>query len=115
MSRFTVTIRVGSKVERDRFESLEPALTKVAEDVRGLEHEANARAVDLRIGRRFEPVQQVVARVEVAGPRRLRGGVDVRGDGSSEAYVGRLRRRLLEQRDGESACETLSRELTGRA
>jgi hypothetical protein len=62
----------------------------------------------------IEPVQQVVARLELAGPRRARGGVDVRGDGSSEAYTGRLRRRLVRQRDGESAYDALGRALRER-
>ena len=51
--------------------------------------------------RRIAPVQQVRARLELAGPSRLRAGIDVRGDGSAEAWTGWLRRQVVEQRAGE--------------
>jgi hypothetical protein len=54
-------------------------------------------------------VKQVWARLELAGPKRLTAGIDVRGDGSTEAYSGRLRRRVIGQRPGESAYDALRR------
>lgn len=96
---------------RERFTELGPALSAVEERGRELESGADARAVGGGLMRRIEPVQQVVARLELRGPGRLRAGVDVRGDGSSEAYTGRVRRRLVEQRSGEDAYGALRRKL----
>jgi hypothetical protein len=112
---FRVTVRSGGKVRRERFETLDDAIDAIERQARDLERGADARPVGGRFMRRMEAVQQVVARLELAGPGRLRAGVDVRGDGSSEAFTGRLRRRLLEQRRSESAYDALRRTLAGRA
>jgi hypothetical protein len=108
---YTLTIRQGPKVTRERYAELEEAMGAVEEHGRELERGADARPVGGSLIRRIEPVQQVVARLELRGPGRLRAGVDVRGDGSSEAYTGRVRRRLVEQRPGEDAYGALRREL----
>ena len=98
-------------MERARFDELAQALAAL--ELRGeqLQDDADARAVDLKVGRRFEPVQQVVGRLELAGPGRLRAGVDVRGDGSAEAWTGRVRRKLVEQLPRETPYDALRRAL----
>ncbi len=109
---YAVTVRTRGKVERERYESLTAALEAIARRADELEHDGrSAGAVGGRLLRRIDPVAQVVGRVELAGPRRLRAGVDVRGDGSSEAFRGRVRRSLIEQRRGESAFDALARVL----
>jgi hypothetical protein len=110
--RFTVTIRNGPKVERGRFDALEPALDSLEQQLRAIASTERRQPVDLKY-REFAPVAQVMARGELAGPRGLRAGIDVRGDGSAEAFTGRLRRRLVEQREGESPYDALRRALAG--
>ena len=111
---YTLTIRTGPKVERERFDALAAALDALEARLAPLEGRSLRDTVDLRY-REFAPVAQVAVRGEVAGPGRLlatvRGGVDLRGDGSAEAYIGRVRRHLVEQRKGETAFAALRRAL----
>lgn len=100
-------------MDRERYSELDAALRAIEQHGRELERTATARTRGGTFIRRIEPVHQVVARVELAGPGRLRAGLDVRGDGSSEAFTGRVRRRLVEQRGRESAYDALRRALDG--
>ena len=102
-----VTVRRGPRVERERFGDVAEALAFVERRGRELESSADAGVVKVPLARHFDPVQQVVARIEVAG-----AGIDVRGDGSSEAWTGRVRRRLIHCRGGESPYDALRRELS---
>jgi hypothetical protein len=111
LRRYVVRVRSGPKVERLRFETLADALAEIELRGRALQRDAPGRVVDLKV-RRFEPVQQVAARMELSGPGRLRGGVDVRGDGSAEAYTGRMRRAVVFQEAGEDAYDALARAIT---
>jgi hypothetical protein len=111
LAHYTVTVRAGARVRKEHWAELDEALAAVESEGRELEQSADGRPEGGFLIRRLEPVQIVVARLELSGPGRLRAGVDVRGDGSSEAFTGRLRRRVLMQRDGESAYDALRREL----
>ena len=106
---WTVKVRAGSKVERSKHDELADALAHVERRGRELEGGAPGRTVSSPLGRDYEPVQQVVGRIELAGPGRVRVGVDVRGDGSSECWTGRFRRELVEQRRDESPYDALRR------
>ena len=72
---------------------------------------ADAAGVETRtfFSRTYEPLDQIAARGELAGPRRLRAGIDVRGDGSAEAWIGRLRRRVVAREPDEDAYAALRR------
>ena len=107
---FTVTTRVGPRVEKERHAGLDSALEAIEARARELSDGADATARKPPLMRRFEPVQQVLARIELSGPG-VRAGIDVRGDGSAEGYTGRFRRRLVDQRRGESAYDALRRAL----
>jgi hypothetical protein len=58
----------------------------------------------------------VVGRIEIVGRRGLvsrdRAGIDVRGDGSIEAFVGRTSREPIEPLPGESVIAALRRVFT---
>jgi hypothetical protein len=111
VSTYKLRVRVLGKVERQRHPSLPAALDALAARAEELARDADAVPEGGGIMRRIDPVQQVVGRLEVAGPHRLRAGLDVRGDGSSEAWTGQLRRQVIEARAGESAVDALRRTL----
>jgi hypothetical protein len=108
---FRLTLRQGGRVRHERFDALETALAALEGHLGDLTG-AELRGAVSFFSREFEPVRQVVARGELAGPRALRAGVDVRGDGSAEAWTGRWRRQLVEQRPGEGAFAALRRALS---
>jgi hypothetical protein len=109
-----LTVRAEHRVDRSRFDDLARALDSLEDRGRELARGAPREAVDVKV-KQFAPDQQVIARLELAGPERwlpsVRAGVDVRGDGSSEAYRGSVRRQLIEQRPGQDAFGALRRSL----
>jgi hypothetical protein len=104
-----VKVRDGARVEKLRADGLAEALDLVEREARALAAGPGRRTVDLR-ARTFTPQQQVAGRVELRGPR-VAAGVDVRGDGATEAWTGRLRRAVVEQQGRETPYDALRRVL----
>jgi hypothetical protein len=97
-------------VQRADHADLFSALLALRERLSAVDADGETRTV---FRREYAPVAQVVARGEIHGPGRTRGGVDVRGDGSAEAWTGRFHRELVAQEDGEDAYAALARVLGG--
>ena len=84
-----------------------------------------ARALDIRaegppktakVLRKFEPKDQVTARLELAGRGLVRkpvAGVDVRGDGSFVPYRGGMRREELDPSGHDTPFDTVRETLEG--
>lgn len=110
-----LTVRAGPSVKRYAFDALDPALQALESHGRELAGGAPRTAYDAKF-KRFEPGERIVARLELAGPERFvpsrRAGIDVRGDGSVKAHLGRVRRQELDERRGESAYAALRRALS---
>jgi hypothetical protein len=116
VASWTLKVRVGPRVERRRFAALDPALDALEQRIEELAE--TTRRDDVHFFRRtIEAARQVAVRAEVAGPGRIlpavRGGVDLRGDGSTEAFTGHTRRELIETQAGESGVAALRRALAG--
>jgi hypothetical protein len=109
---YRIVLRTGARVERLDAASLDEALDLIEARARALAA-GPGRAPVAVFNRTFDPMQQVAHRAELSGGRGARGGVDVRGDGSVEAWTGRWRRRIVSQQDGESAYDALRRTLRG--
>ena len=109
MGSYTLTTRIGGKVSHERFDDLATALAALERGGHVLQGRADAEAVGGTLMRRYEPADQVTARLELSGPKRLRVGIDVRGDGSALPFTGRVIRKPVERRSGESAYDALRR------
>jgi hypothetical protein len=113
-----VTFRAGGRVDRRRAATLAESLDVLEALSRAVADGPGLAAVDVR-SRRWEPSERIAARGELRGPQRwrpdVRGGLDVRGDGSVQAWTGAPRREALEPRDGEEPYAALRRVLAAQS
>lgn len=106
---YTLTLRREGGSEKQRFADLGAALDALEQESRAFA-QTERRGGEKTFLREYEPVQIVALRAELSG-RGVHAGVDVRGDGSAEAFTGKVRRRLVELRADESAYAALRRVL----
>src|ERR1700750_1146968 len=109
MAAYRLTVRRRGATERDRFPTLPDALTALESRLDALGPDERRRHEHAFV-RDLAPVEQVALRGEVSGPG-VHAGVDVRGDGSAEAFTGRWRRVVVEPEPGETAYDALRRVL----
>jgi len=106
-----VTLRLGPRVVRERAATLEEAIAELRISLVAAAGQASGEGSS-GMFREYEASAIVIARGELRGPKGVRAGIDVRGDGSSEAWVGRLTKQVVEQQSGEDAYQALERALT---
>jgi hypothetical protein len=105
-----VVVRSGPRVQKRRAGSLEEALEMLETETRVAANTERRGEVDVRV-RQYAPADQVAVRAELRGPGP-RAGFDVRGDGSVQAWTGRVRRRLIEPVGDETPFDALRRQMT---
>jgi hypothetical protein len=114
VGKWKVTVRHGSSVGRERFDSLDEAIADARRRVEEIQQ--GDRLPPVKMLREFSPDQQVNARIEISGPGLLRGkegGIDVMGDGEAIAYTGAIRKEPVEAGSLDEALERLRAALVG--
>ncbi len=92
-----VTVRHGSKVGREKFDSLGEAIDDARRRVEEVRRDGGLPAISAF--REHPPGQRVEARIEISGPgffRSREGGIDVMGNGHAIAYTGAIRKETIE-------------------
>ncbi|HET9119428.1 MAG TPA: hypothetical protein VFN72_02745 [Solirubrobacterales bacterium] len=112
MGKWKVTVRHGSSVGREKYDSLDEAIGEARRRVELVRREGGLPEVS--VFRTHTPDQRVHARIEISGPGLFRapeGGVDVMGDGSAIAYRGVINKETIPADTLDAAFERLKRAL----
>jgi hypothetical protein len=112
VSKWKVTVRHGSSVGREKFDSLDEAIGEARRRVEEIRREGGLPTITAF--RDHTPDQRVHARIEISGPGLLRGkegGIDVMGDGKAVAYTGAIRKEQVEADSLDQAFTRLQRQL----
>jgi hypothetical protein len=107
-----VTVRYGSSVGREKFDSLDEAIEEARRRVEEVRRDGGLPTISAF--RTHTPDQRVEARIEISGPGLIRsseGGIDVMGDGHAVAYTGAIRKETIEAESLDDALERLGEAL----
>jgi hypothetical protein len=114
LAAYRLTVRHGSNVERESFETVDDAVAALEQRAEAVRREGPLQEVSAL--RDFEPSKQVHARLELSTGGLVGGrevGIDVMGDGGLVPYVGVIRKRRLEPSQDRSAFDAVREALTG--
>jgi hypothetical protein len=114
VGKWKVTVRHGSNVGREKFDSLDEAIGEARRRVEQVQREDRLPTID--VIREFTSDKRVQARIEISGPGIMKGpegGIDVMGDGQAIAYTGAIRKEPVEADSVDEAFERLRAALDG--
>jgi hypothetical protein len=109
-----LTVRNGAEVDHEGFDSVDAAVARMRE--RALEIRAEGPPKTANVLRKFEPEDQVTARLELSTGRfthKRAAGIDVRGDGTFMPYRGGLRREELDPSGHDTPFDLVRETLEG--
>jgi hypothetical protein len=109
-----LTVRNGAEVDHEGFDDVDEAVARMRE--RALEIRAEGPPKVANVLRKFEPTDQVTARLELSRGGFLRkqaAGIDVRGDGTFMPYRGGLRREELDPSGHDTPFDLVRETLEG--
>ena len=112
-SGYTLSIQQEGSSKTESFPTLDDALDALQAELNSAGPGARKETVKAFV-RDFAPSELVAMRLEIRG-RGVCGGIDLQGDGSQQAYTGRIRRKAIEPAPGSNAVTALRQALTGEA